>query len=370
VKEARSNLWTAVLAAGICFILILAISALSANPSTDTVLRRPSTFFTDASGGRAIYLVLQRALPSVGQWRLPLTELKRPSRTGFASLIVMHPDTMGQDEARALDEWIRSGGQLILASNTDWIIQSSAKSPVPNFLDRHAIHAGPGAGRGTESAAITSVGKGRIVFVADDHAFSNSSLSKTDNAVWLAQRCSEWGGGALFDEYHLGFASQRGLISLMAMFSATPWGLMCAQLSLAGLIYIFGCRRRFGAPIDELPVERTNPVDTVQALGGLFSAARARILAATIMQQYLNAHVSTILRQRIDLMDAAVRERLAGPLGIERADLDSYAQAAKAAASTQVLSDTDFVQFGQKAATIARSFTDGLARGRRSGTAG
>lgn len=370
MKETRSNLWTAVLGAVLCFVLILAIAALSANPSTDTVLRRPSTFFTDVSGGRAIYLVLQRVLPSVGQWRLPLTELKRPSRAGFDSLIVMHPDTMGQGEARALDEWIRAGGQLILASNTDWIIQSAAKTPPPDFLVRHGIAAGLAAGRGIDSATTTSFGKGRIVYVPDDYAFSNASLSKTDNAVWLAQRCSEWRGGALFDEYHLGFASERGLTSLIAMFMATPWGWMCAQLGLAGLIYIFGSRRRFGEPVDELPVERTNPVDTVQALGGLFSVTRARILAVTTMQQYLSAHVSTILGHRVDLMDAAARERLAGPLGIARAELDSYAHAAKVAAATPMLSDADFIQFGQKTTTIARSFRNGLARTRRSGAAG
>jgi hypothetical protein len=366
MSAGRPNIWSAAWAAGLCLLLIVAIAMLSPKPMNDAILRRPSTFFTDPGGARAVYLVLQRVLPSAGQWRLPLKELKKPSGKAIGSLIVMRPEPLGQSEATALDEWISSGGQLILASNSDWVIQASARNPVKNFLGRHDISTSV-SGRSVEGAVIKSVGRGRIIYVPDDYAFSNSNLGKTDNAVWLAERCSEWGGGALFDEYHLGFTEQRGLISLLALFVVTPWGLVCAQLSLAGLIYIFGCKRRFGQPLQELPVERTNPIETVQALAGLFKTARARALAARSMQQHLNAYVSSILGYRIDLMDAGARERFAGPLGIERSTLDAYAKAAGTATSENSLSDAAFIQFGKNATAIARSLSYGLGRGRRSG---
>src|SRR5439155_4997740 len=122
MKIKTSNWWTAGVASAVCLVLIVAIAMLSAKPSSDVVLRRPSTFFTDPSGARAIYLVLQRVLPSVEQWRLPISELKPPSPQNVATLIAMGPNPFGQDEANALDAWIVSGGQLILAANTDWSV--------------------------------------------------------------------------------------------------------------------------------------------------------------------------------------------------------------------------------------------------------
>src|SRR5215831_5826933 len=118
MKSVRTNWWTAGVASAICLVLIVVIAMLSSTPSTDTMLKRPSTFFTDSNGARAIYLVLQRVLPSVEQLRLPLTVLKDRPRP--RTLIALGPGPIGQGEADALDAWIRSGGQLILAANMDW----------------------------------------------------------------------------------------------------------------------------------------------------------------------------------------------------------------------------------------------------------
>jgi len=75
MSTARTNWRAAAVASALCLVLIVTIAILSATPSSDTVGRRPSTFFTDPSGARAIYLVLQQVLPSVEQWRRPLTTL-------------------------------------------------------------------------------------------------------------------------------------------------------------------------------------------------------------------------------------------------------------------------------------------------------
>src|SRR5438477_4927164 len=298
MKSISSNVKTAVAASTICLVLILAIALLSAKPSSDTILKRPSTFFTDPTGARAIYMVLQRALPSVGQWRLPVTDLRKPYRSAPTTLIAMEPNPFGQAEANALDQWIASGGQLILASNTDWHVQKSqSDKTVKDFLSRHGIQAGSQPAKSAiDAAVVQAVGRGRIIYVPDSYAFSNEALRKSDNAVWLVQRCAEWnGGGVLFDEYHHDFGAQRSLIALIAMFAVTPWGLVCVQLGLAGAIYMVGCKRRFGRPQAELPAERTNPIESVRALGGLFETAQARALSARAMHQYLNAQVSSIM---------------------------------------------------------------------------
>src|SRR5262245_3235972 len=119
----RGNRRTAVIAAIVCLVLIVAIAVLSEDPSRHSLVKQPSTFFTDSGGARGIYLVLQRVLPSAEQWRIPLTELNDPSRPKVTTLIAMNPNPFGQAEAKALEQWISSGGQLILAMNSDWAVQ-------------------------------------------------------------------------------------------------------------------------------------------------------------------------------------------------------------------------------------------------------
>jgi hypothetical protein len=340
-----TNWWIAGLASAFCVVLMIVIAMLSAEPSSDTFLRRPSTYFTDPSGGRAAYLVLERVLPSVDQWRLPLTDLKPPDRRhGVATLIAMGPEAAGQSESTALDVWIASGGQLILAANADWTIQRSAsEKSVKNFLARHGIEPET-ARRGLNGAIIKPVGLGRIVYVADRWAFSNGNLRTTDNAVWLVERCTEWGGGALFDEYHLGFGQQRGFTALIGMFAVTPWGLVFVQLALAGVVYIFGSKRRFGRPLAELPIERTNPLESVQAVAGLFATARARGLCAKTIYQYLKTYVPP-------------------------RELGTYTETAKTVLSARELTDAELIRFAQNATEIARSFNHGSGGNKRSAAA-
>jgi len=375
MTTARTNRRVAAVASALCLALIVTIAILSATPSRDAFGRRPSTFFTDPSGARAIYLVLQRVLPSVEQWRRPLTALTwRPSSSGRSTLIVMGaPGPLGQSEAAALEAWIESGGQLIVATSAEWQRQRRrGAEPAQGFFAEHGIplRKNLSGGAAIAGSLVRSVGQGRIIYVPDGYAFSNDTLRTSDNAVWLAERCSEWGGPALFDEYHQGFGEQRGLIPLIGVFAATSWGLACLQLALAAAVYIVGCQRRFGRPLEELPVERTDPMETVQAIGGLFEASQARALSARTIHQHLNASLSAILGYRIDLANAQTRERLANPAGIGKAELDAYADAVKDTVDGQRASDADLVRVGREATAIARSFSHGVARSKRAAATG
>ncbi len=375
MTTARTNRRVAAVASALCLALIVTIAILSATPSRDAFGRRPSTFFTDPSGARAIYLVLQRVLPSVEQWRRPLTALTwRPSGSGRSTLIVMGaPGPLGQSEAAALEAWIESGGQLIVATSVEWQLQRRrGAEPAKGFFAEHGIplRKNLSGGAAIAGSLVRSVGQGRIIYVPDGYAFSNDTLRTSDNAVWLAERCSEWGGPALFDEYHQGFGEQRGLIPLIGLFATTPWGLVCLQLALAGAVYIVGCQRRFGRPLEELPMERTDPMETVQAIGGLFEASQARALSARTIHQHLNSHLSAILGYRIDLTNAQTRERLANPAGIGKAELDAYAEAVTDTVDGQRASDADLVRIGREATAIARSFSHGVARSKRAAAPG
>ncbi len=375
----RTNIIYAAVGTALCVALILIVAILSSNPTSDTFRQRPSTFFTDGSGARASYLVLEQVLPQVEQWRLPLSEMASLPESTPSSLIVMGPTIpLSMAEAAALDGWIASGGQLILATDEPWRVgvprasdDDDDNGEFQDYLERHGIDTDSDVEvvDAVAEAQVVTIGAGRIVHVPDPYAFSNGTLAETDNAVWLVDQCAGWGGTVRFDEYHHGFGQQRSFTAIMAPFLVSPWGLVCLQLGLAGAVYLFGYKRRFGRPVDPLPPERTSPLETIEALGGLFEAADAKRFSARAIHQYLSARLSGALRRPFDLMDPAGRQRLAKRIGVSETDLKAYADGVDGIIAGRLISDAELIEIGRQAANI-RSLNHGTSRSGRSLAAG
>ena len=214
------------------------------------------------------------------------------------------------------------------------------------------------------ASRVVTIGAGRIVHVPDPHAFSNGTLAETDNAVWLVDQCAGWGGTVRFDEYHHGFGQQRSFTAIMTPFLVSPWGLVCLQLGLAGAVYLFGYKRRFGRPVDPLPPERTSPLETIEALGGLFEAADAKRFSARAIHQYLSIQLSAVLRRPADLTDPAGRQHLAKRIGVSETDLKAYANGVEGILAGRRNSDAELIEIGRHAANIGSLNHETSRRGR------
>src|SRR6266498_4477469 len=116
------NRLTATIATAIFLILSIVLASFSTRESTDVVQRRPSTFFTDSTGARALLLVMKQLLPSAEQWRRPLQLLALPNRPDSpTTLIVAGPGLpISKSESDYLDRWLAAGGQLILLTGNGW----------------------------------------------------------------------------------------------------------------------------------------------------------------------------------------------------------------------------------------------------------
>ena len=127
------NWISAILATSLLIVLALALAPFAVHRSADPYFERPSTFFTDPSGARALLLVMKKLLLSVEQWRRPLNLLPLPDEPGSpATLIVAGPKMpISKAEADHLDQWLFAGGQLILASGDGWPV-ASRLSPEEN----------------------------------------------------------------------------------------------------------------------------------------------------------------------------------------------------------------------------------------------
>jgi hypothetical protein len=404
----RINRLTAGLAMGIFLILSLLLANLSTPRRSHTLLRRPSTFFTDPSGARALFLVVKQFFPTAEQWRRPFQLLPAPSAA--STLIVAGPQRpLGSREVADLEGWLDAGGQLIVLTDNGWPIrrqradgaesdresvEQSSSRAAPTFLARHepalrwnkpekkmltgqaggvAIadqrlnlgwHAGfsrTGAAKviataGNSAIAVEiPVGRGRIVAIADPAMASNGALRRSDNAVWLVALAAGWGAGQiLFDEYHHGFGQKRGTAELTRAFFLTPWGWCVLQLAAAGLLYVFVYRRRFGRIREPLAPERASPLELVGARAGVFQAAAAQRLAADLIVQHLcqdlgRAHSKAVDTANLDreLQSAAQRS---GAAAHARGLQELFGRVQKG----ERLSDREFIELGRTAGEIIK----------------
>jgi hypothetical protein len=417
--QARNGL-TATLAVGLLLVLGAILGSLSGQRSADSFLRRPSTFFTDESGARALLLVMKRLLPSAEQWRRPLNFLAPAGdQTAPATLIVAGPARpLTETEAEHLDSWLAEGGQIILATSNGWPIkqhmrstdekgleESSRETPDENqgdlkapirgetFLSRHApgirwskpakIRSQRITGASVPNGEVTiqwqrkfsavgdakviaaageavlaveiPVGQGRIVALADSTMVSNRALREADNAVWLVTLASGWGNGnVLVDEYHHGFGQQRSAAALTWAFLKTPWGWSVLQLAAAGLLYVFGYRRRFGRISEPLAPQRSSPLELVEARGGVFQTAAAQGLAAELIVQNLSQDLAKAYGKPVDMSDLSHRLAAMDQSSVSAKRLTTLCALSGRAARGEKLSDQEFVEMGRVAGEIVQ----------------
>ena len=107
----------------------------------------PSSSYATSPAGLAAYAsVLERAGHPVRRLRTRVAE--RAPRDG-ETLVVLDPDVMEPEEARAIGEWVRSGGRLVAGGSGDasWLEEVLDDPPVwePDDADA-AAHAGSGGG--------------------------------------------------------------------------------------------------------------------------------------------------------------------------------------------------------------------------------
>lgn len=217
----------------------LASSPNAAHPTADD----PQTF------GDAMDLIAESASPDTG-------------RTEFAPLQPVS-DTMGM---------------LSLHSESDARLKRTRGDSLALFADK----AGP-------LVLIIPVGKGRLIAVADDAVFSNSQLSRSENAVFLANLLAHYGtagGRVLFDEYHHGDAADAGGSVWEDL--GRPLQLALIQLCFAGLALLVLLSVRFGPPVPAVRLFARSSADYVGSLASLYRRAGASQTALeTLYRQFL-----------------------------------------------------------------------------------
>jgi hypothetical protein len=208
---------------------------------------------------------------------------------------------------------------------------------------------------GHSIAGSKPLGRGRLVVVSDGEAFSNRRLRESRNAVWLVTLCATWGNGrVLIDEFYHGFGQRRALLHVLGHFLLTPWGWVCLQATLAGVLYLAGPLRRFGQLADPSSPPRQSPVELLAWRGSLLAAAQARSLAADLIHHYLQYRLSATLGSTVNIDETPIQARLAARSAAAAHHLERYRQLAQRTFLQGELSDRTLLDLGRGAALLSQ----------------
>jgi Domain of unknown function (DUF4350) len=248
-----------------------------------------SSYATAPEGAAAYAELLHRAGHAVSRIRTPLAE--RPPDPG-STLIVLDPEGVPRDEARAIGRFVRAGGRLVAAgASADWLaevvdappvwVQSQGGAarvlvPVPETAGITAVDFAEGgrwestagalpvmATPAGVTAAVADSGAGRAVLLADAAPLYNDRLARADDAAFgLAIAGPQRRQVAFLETVH-GYGEESGLAALP---TRALWVL--AGLALAALALVWSVARRLGPPEDEpqpLAPPRRDYVEAVAA---------------------------------------------------------------------------------------------------------
>jgi hypothetical protein len=317
-------------------VVMMGVSALLGGRDPDDAREdraNPSTYNARGSGTKGLYLWLQELGLPVRRWESPLVNLPAQATV----LLVLGPRVPYEEpELKALEEWIRGGGVLLLADDT-------VGGPVPGVWAgalafrfglqprtggkpstlRPAFPSSYAAGVETiqptgwvrfqrqrpegwaplfadgagDILAIKRLGEGSIIALTDPGMFSNARLEFAGHARLALNITQEnvGRGVILVDEYHHGYGHDSPFFRYLKG-TAVPW--MLAQAALAFLAFVVARGTRFGPPVPASETPRTSSLEYIGALGDLYRRAGARRLAGDTLAKSFRRSLTEALGAR------------------------------------------------------------------------
>ena len=284
-RDPRVRFALGAVAALVAFALVLAIvSRLAPEPNGP----KSSSYATSPQGLAAYAAVLDRSGHPVRRVRRAIAD--EPPRDG-ETLVVLDPESLEPQEARAIGEWVRGGGRLVAGGDGDasWLDEVVDEPPEIAFSSSNRRRAllpvtetvgveeiesvGGGAWDEVGSAlpivgpadaplAVTAaVGEGNVVMLADASPLSNSGLARADNAAFGVALAGGKGEPVAFLETVHGYGVARGFGGLP---TSVKWTLL--GLGLTAIVAAWAAGRRFGPTEDPdvpLPPPRVEYVDAL-----------------------------------------------------------------------------------------------------------
>jgi Domain of unknown function (DUF4350) len=354
-------------------VLIFATTYLSPTQRTGTAVY-PSSYSAEWDGAKGPYLLLQDLHYHVERWEQSPTELSETPANDV--LILAGPvQTPSAEEKSAIFEFLQRGGRIVASGpgaarilpdapplSESYAIEETTKFPAllpsPLVLGAPEISMLPPDDwqpkspaqlvvyGNDETAAVIAyhVGKGQVIWWGNSSPLTNRGIREPGNlplflnSIGLAENVR-----VMWDEY---FHGSHG--TLWSYIAGTPlvWG--AAQLVVVFLAILATYSRRQGPISVPVRVSRLSPLEFVETLGDLYTAAHAGTTAVRIAYQRLRFQLTRQLGLPPNAPDVDLVHSAGQALAWNEAEIsDTLTRAERATRAAQV-SDADTLQLVQE----------------------
>lgn len=298
-----------------------------------------SSYATGSDGDAAWASLLLWAGHAVARSRV--TPSRAELEPGSTTAVLLDPQFVLVPDAQALARFVRAGGRLIVGGeDVSWLRPLvggrlrgavngvAAARPLAPVAEVAGVSRVDTAGEGSWSrlggalpvlgapgrsiAAVATVGKGRVVLLADDSPLQNAYLGTADDARFALDIAGPARRRVVFFESYHGYgASSSGIGAIPGR-----WDALILLGIAAALLYMLACARRLGPP--ELEQRELDPPrrQYVEAVAGILARTRAPALALAPLQaearRRLERHGAGPLDGEDELIAAARARGLTG----------------------------------------------------------
>jgi hypothetical protein len=298
-------------AVGGIVVLNLGLNALQAATGGSPGGPESSSYATGDDGAGAYAELLARAGHEVRRERVTPHEADLdPAATAF----VLDPPFVADDDALALEEFVRSGGRLVVADpDPRWtrglllrrrlsatlgvrVARPHARVPEVAHVERVRTagdaawrsRARPVLGSGRRTIlTVADVGNGRLVLLADPSPLQNRLLARADNAQLALDLAGARSRPVVFFETYHGYGRGSGLGAIPG-----PWKALLLLGAAAALLFMLARVRRLGPPEDdERPLDPPRR-EYVEAVAATIARTRDRTQALEAVRDELRRRVA------------------------------------------------------------------------------
>ena len=273
-----------------------------------------TTYSPNPDGIKAIFLLLQHE-------GLGASRLDTAVPVGRGLMIMLEPDSLGEQDWRQALDWVARGNTLLLADDNPNdlyehlglnLVQgpnSFQTEPVasanPLLKDVRELSLSGGArlkktpsttfaygdGQGAYLAEVAE-GDGRIVLLTRPDIFTNREIDQADNLILFLNVIRLYGqSGIWFNEYSHGYTLEKTTREAFTW----PLRLVAIQLALGILLLYYYWGKRFGRPVPLTDHPDLVAGEYVSSLAGIYRQGRARRLILDSIYQGFKRHLAQYL---------------------------------------------------------------------------
>lgn len=371
-----------VIGVAVAAMVVVAIAAALGGSTGDDRLPPGSTFSYGPGGTAAAYQTLQRLGYTTRRSIEPVSSLA--SDPAATVLIVARPaEPASNQDRRAIQTFLARGGTVLATgcAGATFLSSAAAGVGVPSRPEKYAARGSSPLARDAPSISMTSgcaspalgnryiavygdtsadvvyearIGLGHAIWWAGSTPIENATIDAPGHLELLLNTIGAPARTIVWDEFSHG--QRASLLSYLARTPA-PWAL--AQLALVALVAVMMFMRRRLPVRAGVTVARTNPLEFVDTMAGLYARAKSGAAAAAIARARLRRLLLASSGVAPSAPDARLADAAAGRVAMPSGELRELLEAGERCATDRSISPADALPVVRRMQAVAARLSGG-----------